>query len=60
MYELFVYIGEENRLNGNYLKVTYMESIPWVGMCAGEGFEVTAVYSIFGIIDVVCDRKVEK
>ena len=56
MYELFIYIGEQNRLNGNYRSVVHRESIPHVGMDAGEGYKVAAVYDNFGIIDVVCER----
>lgn len=53
MYELFIYMGEINRLHGNYLAIVYRESIPYVGMSAGDGYEVIAVYDSMGIIDVV-------
>lgn len=46
-------MGEMNRLCGNYLAVTHRESIPYVGMSAGDGYKVTAVYDCLGIIDVV-------
>lgn len=53
MYEIFIYIGEENRLNGNYLGVVHLQSIPFIGMSAGAGYKVIAVYDSLGIIDVV-------
>jgi hypothetical protein len=53
MYEIFVYIGEENRLHGNYLKIVHMDGKPIVGSDAGGGYRVTGVYEMFGIIDVV-------
>lgn len=56
MYELFIYIGEQNRLNGNYRSIKHREGVPIIGQDAGEGYKVTAVYDNFGIIDVVCDK----
>ena len=53
MYEVFVYIGELNRLHGNYLKVAHLDSLPYVGQDAGSGYKVQGVYEMFGIIDVV-------
>lgn len=53
MYELFIYMGEMNRLHGNYLGIVHRESIPYVGMDAGNGYKVIAVYDSMGIIDVV-------
>lgn len=53
MYEIFVYIGEENRFNGNYLSIVHMNGIPNVGSDAGGGYKVIGVYEMFGIIDVV-------
>lgn len=53
MYELFIYMGEMNRLHGNYLGIVHRESIPYVGMDAGDGYKVIAVYDSMGIIDVV-------
>lgn len=53
MYEIFIYIGEINRVKGNYLSTIHRESIPYIGMDAGKGYKVTAVYEDLGIIDVV-------
>lgn len=55
MYELFIYMGEMNRLNGDYLAIVYRMGIPHVGMDAGSGYKVVAVYDSLGIIDVVVE-----
>jgi len=55
MYELFIYMGEMNRLHGNYLCITHMDSIPYIGMPAGDGYKVVGVYDSLGIIDVVVE-----
>ena len=60
MYELFIYIGEENRLIGNYRTILHRDYIPLIGMNAGEGYEVVSVYENLGIIDVVCDFPKER
>jgi hypothetical protein len=46
-------MGEANRLKGNYLSVVHRDSIPYVGMDTGKGYQVIAIYKEFGIIDVV-------
>lgn len=56
MYELFIYIGEMNRLMGNYLHIIHRESIPYIGMDVKGGYKVSAIYDDFGIIDVVIDK----
>lgn len=61
MYEVFVYLDEIQRLNGNYIKIAYLDGKPTVGQFAGQRGEtdyyVTAVYEDLGIIDVVCEPR---
>lgn len=54
-YELFIYVGEMNRLNGIYSWVAHSCGIPSVGQNVGRGYKVIAVYKEFDIIDVVIE-----
>ena len=55
MYEIFIYLGHTNWLNGKYKNLVHLPYIPTVGQQVNEFYKVVEVNDSLGIIDVLCD-----